>query len=335
MRSSSIHLKMGKIISRLIVVVALATSSGSLAVEQPSDIPGWLSSNIGEGEGQIAQVVLQRARALYFKKLRAGVVRNACYFAMDATRPHDLGDGKLGPRFYVICESSRSFRAISAGHGGGRDLKGIADFANGKRCAKNFGNALDSRLTAGGAYVTAETITSFKGYYRASAKQDAVLIRSFVQFDGEGEAANARQREIGGHPAELLRNVCLRKDPHSSYADRDGYVPFGQLEDYTGGRSNGCTSWSPSDADQIIAMVKHEPTTLYIYPEAADIEAVTQAIKGGRSLSRAGPYWNAFCLREIGAPKFWPRETLEPVLAQYSKNHPAPPQRPPPMCKGQ
>jgi hypothetical protein len=334
-RSSSIHLKMGKIISRLIVVVALATSSGSFAVEQPSDIPGWLSSNIGEGEGQIAQVVLQRARALYFKKLRAGVVRNACYFAMDATRPHDLGDGKLGPRFYVICESSRSFRAISAGHGGGRDLKGIADFANGKRCAKNFGNALDSRLTAGGAYVTAETITSFKGYYRASAKQDAVLIRSFVQFDGEGEAANARQREIGGHPAELLRNVCLRKDPHSSYADRDGYVPFGQLEDYTGGRSNGCTSWSPSDAGQIIAMVKHEPTTLYIYPEAADIEAVTQAMKGGRSLSRAGPYWNAFCLREIGAPKFWPRETLEPVLAQYSKNHPAPPQRPPPMCKGQ
>jgi hypothetical protein len=326
---------MGKIISRLIVVVALATSSRSFAVEQPSDIPGWLSSNIGEGEGQIAQVVLQRARALYFKKLRAGVVRNACYFAMDATRPHDLGDGKLGPRFYVICESSRSFRAISAGHGGGRDLKGIADFANGKRCAKNFGNALDSRLTAGGAYVTAETITSFKGYYRASAKQDAVLIRSFVQFDGEGEAANARQREIGGHPAELLRNVCLRKDPHSSYADRDGYVPFGQLEDYTGGRSNGCTSWSPSDAGQIIAMVKHEPTTLYIYPEAADIEAVTQAMKGGRSLSRAGPYWNAFCLREIGAPKFWPRETLEPVLAQYSKNHPAPPQRPPPMCKGQ
>ena len=83
------------------------------------------------------------------------------------------------------------------------------------------------RLTAGGAYVTGETKTSFKGYYRVSAKQDAVLIRSFVQFDGEGEAANARQREIGGHPAELLRNVCLRKDPHSSYADHDGYVPFG------------------------------------------------------------------------------------------------------------
>ena len=334
MRSSSFLLRMGKVVSRLIIVIPLAASSRSFAVEQPSDIPTWLRPNVGEGEGQIARVVLQRARALYFQKVRAGVVRNPCYFAMDATRPHDLGDGKLGPRFYVICESGRSFRAISVGHGGGRDLKGIADFANGKRCAKNFGNAMDSKLTAGGAYVTGETKTSFKGYYRASAKQDAVLIRSFVQFDGEGEVANARRREIGGHAAELLRNVCLRKDPHSSYADRDGYVPFGQLEEYTGGRSNGCTSWSPSDAGQIIAMVKDDRTTLYIYPEAADIDAVTQAAKAGRSLSRAGLYWNASCLKEIDSPKFWPNETLEPVLAQYNKDHPAPPQRPPPICKG-
>jgi len=333
-RSNSVLLNMVKIVSRLIIVIALASSSRSFAMEQTSDIPAWLRPNVGEGEGQIAQVVLQRARALYFQKVRAGVVRNPCYFAMDATRPSDLTDGKLGRRFYVICESGRSFRAISTGHGGGRDLKGIADFANGKRCAKNFGNAMDSKLTAGGAYVTGETKTSFKGYYRASAKQDAVLIRSFVQFDGEGEVANARRREIGGHAAELLRNVCLRKDPHSSYADRDGYVPFGQLEEYTGGRSNGCTSWSPSDAGQIIAMVKDDRTTLYIYPEAADIDAVTQAAKAGRSLSRAGLYWNASCLKEIDSPKFWPNETLEPVLAQYNKDHPAPPQRPPPICKG-
>ena len=335
MRSSSVLLRMVKIVSRLIIVIALASSSRSFAVEQASDVPAWLRAHVGEGEGQIAQVVLQRARALYLQKVREGAVRNPCYFAMDATRPHELSDRKVRPRFYVICESHRSFRAISAGHGGGRDLKGIADFANGKRCAKNFGNAMDSRLTAGGAYVTGETKTSFKGYYRASAKQDAVLIRSFVQFDGEGEVANARQREIGGHAAELLRNVCLRKDPHSSYADRDGYVPFGQLEEYTGGRSNGCTSWSPSDAGQIIAMVKDDPTTLYIYPEAADIEAVTQAVKAGRSLSTAGLYWNASCLKEIGSPKFWSNETLEPVLAQYNKDHPAPPQRPPPICKGQ
>ena len=335
MPSISVLLSMVKIVSCLIIVIALAASSRSFALEQPSDIPAWLVPNVGEGEGQIAQVELQRARALYFQKVRAGVVRNPCYFAMDATRPHELSDGKLGPRFYIICESGRSFRAISVGHGGGRVLQGIADFANGKRCAKNFGNALDSRLTAGGAYVTAETKTSFKGYYHASTKHDAVLIRSFVQFDGEGEVANARQREIGGHPAELLRNVCLRKDPHSSYADRDGYVPFGQLEDYTGGRSNGCTSWSLSDAAQIIAMVKNDPTTLYIYPELADIDAVTQVVKAGRSLSRTRLYWNASCLKEIGSPKFWSKETLEPVLAKYNKDHPAPPQRPPPMCNGQ
>ena len=133
-----------KIFSLFVTVVALSASPRSFAAAQSSDVPDWLRAYVGESEGQIAQVVLLRARALYFQKVRAGVVRNPCYLAMDATRPHDLGGGKVGPRFYVICESDRSFRAISAGHGGGRHLKGIADFTNGKRCAKNFGNALDS-----------------------------------------------------------------------------------------------------------------------------------------------------------------------------------------------
>ena len=229
---------------------------------QPLDVPAWLQAHVGEGEGQIAPIVLQRARALYLQK----AVRNPCYFAMDATRPND---GAAGRRFYIICEADRSFRAISAGHGGGRDLNGVADFANGRRCAKNFGNAMDSELTAGGAYVTSETKTSFKGYYRVSAREDAVFLRPFVQFDGEGEAANARQRAIGGHPAEVLAGVCLRKSPDSPYANHDGYVPVGKLVDYAGGRSDGCTSWSPSDARQIIPMLKDNPTTVYIYPELA------------------------------------------------------------------
>jgi hypothetical protein len=333
-RLRSVLLNIVKIFRLVFIVIALSAPPRSFAAEQASDVPAWLRDNVGEGEGQIAQVVLQRARALYFKKVHEGVVRNPCYFAMDATRPNDLSGGNLGRRFYVICESDQSFRAISAGHGGGRDLKGIADFANGKRCAKNFGNAMDSKLTTGGAYATGETKTSFKGYYRVSANQDAVLLRSFVQFDGEGQTANARQRAIGGHAAELLSNVCLRKDPHSPYADPEGYVPFGKLMEYTGGRSDGCTSWLPSDAGQIIPMMKGRPTTLYIYPESGDIDAVAQVVKTGRSPSRAGLYWNASCLKEIGSPKFWPRETLEPILAQYAKDHPAPPQRPTPICNG-
>lgn len=314
-------------------VIALSASPPTFAAEQPSDIPAWLRTDIGEGEGQIAPVVLQRARALYWQKVSESAVKNPCYFAMDATRPNDLskGDG----RFYVICESNQTFRAISSGHGGGRDLRGIADFVNGRRCAKNFSNALDSRLTAGGPYVTGETKTSFKGYYRVSARHDAALIRSFVRFDGEGETANARQREIGGHPAVLLRAACLMKDLRSPYANNDGYVPFGKLVEYAGGRSDGCTSWSPSDGRQLIAMVKDDPTTLYIYPDAADVEAVAQAVKTRRSLSRAGLYWNTSCLREIRAPKFWPKETLEPILTRYTKDHPAAAPRPLPLCKEQ
>ena len=330
LRSTPALLQVIKIVGRLMIVIVLASSSHTFALEQRPAIPAWLRPHVGEGEGQIAQVVLQRARALYFQKMDAGVIKNRCYFAMDATRPHDLGDGRVGTRFYVICESDRLFHAVSAGHGGGRDLKGIADFANGKRCAKDFGNALDSFLMAGGAYVTGETKTSFKGYYRTSANQDAALVRSFVQFDGEGETANARQREIGGHAAALLRHVCLRKDPHSTYADQNGYVPFGELEVYANGRSDGCTSWAPSDAGRIVPIMKDNPTTLYIYPQAADIDAVAQAVKAGRSLSPEGLYWNASCLKEIGSPKFWPKQALEPVLA-----HPKPPQGPPPICKGE
>ncbi len=328
MRLSSVLLKV-VLVFGLIFVIALSALPRSFAAEQPSDIPAWLRAHIGEGEGQIAQVVLQRARALYFQKVRDGVIRNPCYFAMDATRPND---GKSG-RFYVICESDRSFRVISAGHGSGRDLKVVADFTNSRRCAKNFGNAMDSKLTAGGAYVTGETKTSFKGYYRLSANQDVVLIRSFVQFDGEGETANARQRAIGGHAAETLKNVCLRKDSQSPYANRDGYVPFGKLVDYAGGRSDGCTSWSLSDAARIIAMVKDDPTTLYIYPDAADIAGVARAATAGQLLSSAQLYWNASCLEEIHSPRFWPKETLEPLLAQFNKDHPQSPPTPTPICK--
>ena len=311
------------------VIIAASGSSRSFAVEQPTGVPAWLQTHIGEGEGQIAQVVLQRARAFYLKKLSEGAVKNPCYFAMDATRP-----GGFARRFYVICEADRSFRAIPTGHGNGRNLQGTANFANGIECAKNFGNAMDSKLTTGGAYVTAETITSFKGYYRDGAAKYVAFSRSFVQFDGEGEAANARPRAIGGHPAAVFRGACLRKDADSPYANQDGYVLFGKLVDYPGGRSNGCTSWSRSDAEQVIPMMK-EPTTLYIYPESNDIAAVAQAVKAGRSPSRAGLYWNASCLKQIGAPKFWPKETLEPILAQYKKDHPAPPPGPIPICKGQ
>ncbi len=272
-------------------------------------------------------MVLLRARALYLQKVSEGAVKNPCYFAMDATRP-----AGFGRRFYIICEAERSFRAIPSGHGNGRKVAGL-NFANGVRCAKNFSNSLDSKLTTGGAYVTAETRTSFKGYYRASAGKNATLTRSFLQFEGEGDTANARERAIGGHPAVLLRVQCRRKVPDSAYADEEGYVPFGAFVNYSGGRSNGCTTWTPADAETIFETVGDRPTTLYLYPELSDIAAIAQAVKAGRSPARAGLYWNASCLKEIGVPKFWPRETLEPILLKLRKDPPSTPPQPLPICK--
>src|SRR5262245_53900133 len=259
----------------------------SFAAELPWLVPNWLQAYVGEGEGQIAPVVLQRARALYLKKVSESAVNNSCYFAMDATRP-----GGFGRRFYVICEASRTFRALPSGHGSGRNLEDIADFANGIRCAKNFGNARDSELTTGGPYVTAEIRTSFKGYYPVSGGQSVPLMRSFVQFDGAGDTANARPRAIGGHSGVIVSAVCRMKALSDPYADDEGYVPFGKLIEYGAGRSNGCTTWYPADSQYILALVENKPTTLYIYPESTDIVAVARAVQAGQSPAQAGLYWN-------------------------------------------
>ncbi|HUU67003.1 MAG TPA: hypothetical protein VMW57_06935 [Methyloceanibacter sp.] len=311
----------------LVIVVAVPGSPRSFAAEPPPEIPAWLRAHVGDGDGRISQVVLQRARALYLQNPRKGAVSNPCYFAFDATRP-----AGAGRRFYIICEGDRTFRAVSSGHGNGRSLNGT-NFANGLRCAKNFSNAEGSKLTTGGPYVTAETRPSFKGYYRAGGKR-VPLVRSFLQFEGEGDTANARERAIGGHPAVLLRGLCRLKDPESPYKDKEGYVPYGKLVDYSAGRSNGCTSWTRAESEKIFEIVKDRPTTIYIYPESRDIDAVAQALKAGKSLSRAGLYWNASCLREIRVPKFWPKETLEPIIEAYRKAHPPPPPQPLPLCKG-
>ena len=77
-----------------------------------------------------------------------------------------------------------------------------------------------------------------------------------------------------------------------------------------------------SDAGQIIPMLKDKPTTLYIYPKMDDIDAAARAVAAGRSLSRAGLYWNVSCLKQLGSPKFWPKETLEPILTTiFKKDH--------------
>ena len=71
----------------ILLGVALSGLPRSFAAERPWVVPDWLQVHVGEGDGQIAPVVLQRGRALYLKKVSEGAVNNHCYFAMDATRP--------------------------------------------------------------------------------------------------------------------------------------------------------------------------------------------------------------------------------------------------------
>ena len=59
MRSNSVFLTLVKIVSHLMIAIALTSSSRSFAVERPLEGLAWLRPHVGEGEGQIAQVVLQ------------------------------------------------------------------------------------------------------------------------------------------------------------------------------------------------------------------------------------------------------------------------------------
>ncbi|TMV05730.1 hypothetical protein FGK63_16870 [Ruegeria sediminis] len=312
-------------------IVALFGSQPTRAAPQTPEIPGWLKKHVGTGDGQIAPVVLKRARALHQRKIRQGAVTNPCYLAKDATRPSTSSGGQPGRRFYIICESRKSFRAVSSGYGNGRRLQ-RANFSNGRQCAKNFSNAEGSKLTMGGSYVTAETRTSFKGYHHQSGARRP-FHRTFLLFDGEGDTENARERAIGGHPAVFLKWQCRFKNPTSPHADEEGYVPYGKLVNYTGGRSNGCTTWSQSASREILALVEGNPTTLYIYPESSDIDAVAGAVKKGKSLSRAGLYWNAACLKAIGSPKFWPKSKLQPIIDDWRQSLPKQPPLVLPICK--
>ncbi|MEM7191230.1 MAG: hypothetical protein AAF439_16575, partial [Pseudomonadota bacterium] len=100
----------------------------------------------------------------------------------------------------------------------------------------------------------------------------------------------------------------------------------------TGGRSNGCTTWSQSNADEILRLVEGNPTTLYIYPESRDINAVAAAVGSGKKPSRAGLYWNATCLKAIRAPRFWPESTLRPIIDGWRQSLPLSMSRPLPIC---
>lgn len=320
----------GQLLLAIVTLVSILSANPHPASAQTLDIPEWLRQHVGTGDGQIAPIVLMRARALYQQKRREGAVRNPCYLAKDATRPSTSSNGTPGRRFYVICEESKSFRAVSSGFGNGRKLP-HADFSNRRECAKNFSNAEGSRLTMGGAYLTAETRTSFKGYFSQSGHTRA-FHRTFLLFDGEGETRNARERAIGGHQAMYLKWQCRMKNPSSPYADADGYVPFGKLVNYTGGRSNGCTTWSTGASQEIISLVEGNPTSLYVYPESKDVKSVVRAVRAGNDPDEVGLYWNRSCLAKIGEPQFWPKRALQPVINRWRQSLPKQPPYVLPTC---
>jgi hypothetical protein len=49
---------------------------------------------------------------------------------------------------------------------------------------------------------------------------------------------------------------------------------------------------------------------------------VADAVSAARPLSEEGLYWNATCLDAIGAPTFWHKERLQPVIDAWRASLP-------------
>ena len=164
-------------------IVCVSTSVDAAGTPSQKPLPSWLAAHVGKGDGEIAPIVLGRARALYLAKTSEGKVKNSCYFAMDCDPPKRLIRRRvrrpllhrLRGRADFPCYVLRSWKRAQSPWC-------WWTFSNGRQCARNFGNAMDSNLTTGGAYLTSEIKTSFKGYYRAASGKKATLIRSFVQL---------------------------------------------------------------------------------------------------------------------------------------------------------
>ena len=277
-------------------------------------IPAFLQKKIGDGPGQISEVVLKRARALHMRKDPKHPSDNDCYMAMDATRPHLLNEAEvdkseddvkpiLEDRLYLICESLGIFKTVPVAHGGGVDLRkqlpGVT-VRNGRSCARNFGSVLDSKLTSGGNYWTDKfkALPEVRGRLECNGSTHDYE-RPFLSFTGEGDTANAKERDIGAHPLMLLANPKMVCEPNNPLAGPDGYVYVANgLKNYNGGRTSGCLGMPEDEAIGIMELTKSHPTTIYVYPEKRDIRNLAAGKK---------TYWNSDCLKEIKKPVYYAR----------------------------
>ena len=84
---------------------------------------------------------------------------------------------------------------------------------------------MDSELTTGRADTSrTKPSRASRAYITAaeSGRSTLAFNRSFVQFDGEGDTANAKPRAIGGHPAAVLRVACRRESSGEPIRERGG-----------------------------------------------------------------------------------------------------------------
>lgn len=160
-------------------------------------------------------------------------------------------------------------------------------------------------MTMGGGYLTGTVNNPHRGVM-VDAKGQSLgdYYRKFIPYEGQDEEnKNSMERDIGGHASNQMNQTCFRHMPGDPRATNE-HVLHGMVVDFTNGRSNGCNNWSASTAEFIARMVQNEPTSLYMYPQRADIEKLQKALLEKKSPAQDGVHWNGECLKEIGYPVF-------------------------------
>lgn len=277
-------------------VTAAAPRSMGISAQAPS----WLNVHVGLGKDQIAPVVLERARKSHMDSKS----KNPCYIAMDATIAHATsseqtdGMGATNNRAYLICEEQKIFFPFSSGHGSGAKIEGLK-LGNPRECARNFGNAMGSSLTAGGRFMTGKAHNFYKGEVGVHDGEHKSFCRWFMDFEGVGENSNARDRDLGLHPAVLGKKGCYKVENLPGKDEFGQRYYFNQWNYYYDGRSNGCISTTDDVSHTIMGIADNKPMSIYIYPEKKDIES----LKSPDSQT----YWSKECLDKIKSENVMPK----------------------------
>jgi len=195
---------------------------------------------------------------------------------------------------------------------------------------QEFSNAMDSKLTTGGPYVTDETVTRFKAItaadrantWRSTARSCSSTARATRQMRDRAPSVDSGRGVAGG---------CLRKDADSPTPTRT--ATFRSARWLICGRPQQWLHQLVASDARIIPMMK-EPAALYIYPESRDIDAGRASGEGRPLAVTRGSLLERLLLAADRRSEILAEGKARAVLVKWKEAQPKLPARPLRFARG-